>query len=83
MIQIKDVSFAYANGLETLHNINLSAKKGECILLCGESGCGKTTVTKLVNGLIPHFAEECDLKGNVQAAGLSVADTELYELANI
>lgn len=27
MIQIKDVSFAYANGLETLHNINLSAKK--------------------------------------------------------
>lgn len=81
MIQIKDVSFAYASGLETLHNINLSAKKGECILLCGESGCGKTTVTKLVNGLIPHFAEECDLKGNVQAAGFSVADTELYELA--
>lgn len=81
MIEIKDVSFGYGAGQEALHNVGLSVKKGECILLCGESGCGKTTVTKLVNGLIPHFTDGCSLRGSVQAAGFSVADTELYELA--
>lgn len=81
MVQIENVSFGYTAGLETLHNICFSAKQGECILLCGESGCGKTTVTKLINGLIPHFTERCDLRGTVKAAGLLIADTELYELA--
>ncbi|MFR2756859.1 MAG: hypothetical protein ACLTC0_14840 [Eisenbergiella massiliensis] len=27
------------------------------MVLTGESGCGKTTITKLINGLIPHFVE--------------------------
>lgn len=81
MIQIENVFFGYTTVSETLHNICLSAKKGECILLCGESGCGKTTVTKLINGLIPHFTEGCDFRGTVNVAGLLPADTELYELA--
>lgn len=81
MIQIKNVFFGYTTVSETLHNICLTVKKGECILLCGESGCGKTTVTKLINGLIPHFTEGCNLRGTVKAAELSTADTELYELA--
>lgn len=81
MVQIENVSFGYAAGSKTLHNISFSAKKGECILLCGESGCGKTTVTKLINGLIPYFTEGCNLKGIAKAAGLSTSDTELYELA--
>ena len=81
MIKIENVSFGYIDGQETLHDVNLSVRKGECILLCGESGCGKTTATKLINGLIPHFTEGCTLKGDVWAAGFPVADTELYELA--
>ena len=81
MIKIENVSFGYMDGQETLHDVELSVKKGECILLCGESGCGKTTVTKLVNGLIPHFTDGCALQGSVRAAGFPVADTELYELA--
>ena len=56
MIEIKDVNFRYA-GLDQagLYDFNLSVADGECILLCGASGCGKTTVTRLINGLIPHF----------------------------
>lgn len=58
MIEIKDVSFNYAgSGTEdrNLDKINLSIKKGECVLLCGQSGCGKTTITRLLNGLIPKY----------------------------
>lgn len=81
MIEIDDVTFRYQGGDAGLSEFSLSVKPGECILLCGESGCGKTTVTKLINGLIPHFTEECSLSGSVTAAGMPVADAQLYELA--
>ena len=56
MIKLRDVSFQYENSdKESVSHINMSVDKGECILLCGKSGCGKTTVTKLINGLIPHM----------------------------
>lgn len=81
MIKIEHVSFGYAQDYETLDQIHLHIAPGECVLLCGESGCGKTTVTKLVNGLIPHFVENGFLAGKVTADGMTVADTELYQLA--
>ena len=82
MISMDQVSFRYGTA-ETgaLQELNLQIRPGECLLLCGESGCGKTTVTKLINGLIPHFTEDCTLSGTVTTAGLPVARTELYELA--
>ncbi|HWQ80283.1 MAG TPA: energy-coupling factor ABC transporter ATP-binding protein [Anaerovoracaceae bacterium] len=81
MITIDNVSFGYAHEKDTLKNINFHIMPGECVLLCGKSGCGKTTVTKLVNGLIPHFIENGRLAGTVTAAGMEVAHTELYELS--
>lgn len=65
MIKLENVSFKYDNVKDgCLHDINLKVNKGECVLLCGESGCGKTTITRLINGLIPHFYEG-ELTGNV------------------
>ncbi len=81
MITINNVSFGYSDEKDTLKNINLHIREGECVLLCGKSGCGKTTLTKLINGLIPHFVENCRLDGTVVAAGMEVACTELYELS--
>ncbi len=81
MIHIEQVSFGYPDQPDSLHEFSLSVRKGECILLCGESGCGKTTVTRLINGLIPHFTENGRLKGNVEVGQALVADTEPYELA--
>ena len=81
MIEIERVSFSYTDDGETLSDISLSVGKGQCVLLCGGSGSGKTTVTKLINGLIPHFTEGGRLDGRVTAAGQVVADTELYRLA--
>ena len=56
MIEFENVSFSYT-GQEHggLHDINLKISDGECVLFCGRSGCGKTTITRLVNGLIPQF----------------------------
>ena len=81
MIDIEDVSFKYGSEeRECLKSIDLHISKGECVLLCGRSGCGKTTVTKLVNGLIPHF-DEGELRGKVTVAGMDVAGTEMYRLS--
>ncbi|MGM9992633.1 MAG: ABC transporter ATP-binding protein [Candidatus Bruticola sp.] len=50
-IDIKNVSFAYKEGVEVLHNISLSIKPGETIAFVGSSGGGKTTLSQL----IPRF----------------------------
>lgn len=81
MIQISNVNFQYANSeMGALHDVSLSVKEGECVLLCGESGCGKTTLTRLLNGLIPHFYEG-ELSGTVEVCGLNNKEEELYTIA--
>lgn len=82
MIKIKNVSFQYGQGSAKgqLRDINLSIGKGEVVLLCGESGCGKTTLTRLINGLIPHYYEG-ELEGEVLVGGKNVAQSSLYDLA--
>lgn len=57
MIELKNISFSYANNCENsgLRHIDLTVKKGELIILAGKSGCGKTTLTRVLNGLCPQF----------------------------
>ncbi|EET58382.1 ABC transporter, ATP-binding protein [Marvinbryantia formatexigens DSM 14469] len=81
MIDVSEVSFCYTQEGDTLRQVSFSVKPGACVLLCGESGCGKTTVTKLINGLIPHFTEGCRLQGSVLVDGMEVKNMQLYELA--
>ena len=58
MITLRNISFSYKGTKENnLYDISLHIPKGQCVLLCGGSGCGKTTLTRLINGLIPHFFE--------------------------
>ena len=81
MISIDRVSFGYGEAQETLSQVSASITPGECVLLCGASGCGKTTVTKLINGLIPAFTPGCRLEGRVEVDGLDPGTTPMYELA--
>ena len=83
MIEIDNVSFSYTKEKNTLEDIDLTIPQGELILLCGESGCGKTTITKLINGLIPHFTAGEQLTGAVRVDGTTVSDTKMYELAKV
>ena len=71
MIGLEQVSFGYGEKQETLSHVSATVARGECILLCGASGCGKTTVTKLINGLIPAFTPGCRLEGRVMVNGLA------------
>ena len=72
VIEFDNVSFSY--GIQTersLSNINFKVKEGEFILLTGQSGSGKTTITRLINGLIPHFFEG-SLTGSVKVIGNNI-----------
>ena len=80
MVEIEHASFSYDKKDEILNNINLSVSPGECILLCGESGCGKTTITKLINGLIPNFQENGVLSGCIKVNIMLVGKMEMYEI---
>ena len=83
MIRIENVSFHYGESQELcLNDVSLKINHGECVLLCGESGCGKTSLTRLINGLIPHFYEG-DFSGEVNIAGLDLTSTKPEELAHI
>lgn len=83
IIEIKNVSFCYKGSTEgLLNNVSLSFEKGETVLLCGASGCGKTTLIRLMNGLIPHYYQG-DFKGEVIVSGKNTRDIELYDLAGI
>ena len=47
LFAVEDLSFTYAGSDNvTLDHVNLSVEEGECLLLCGRSGCGKTTLLR-------------------------------------
>ncbi len=82
-IKLENVNFTY-EGMKSpaLKNINLEVKKGECVLLTGKSGCGKTTLTRVINGLIPHFYEG-ELRGDVFVSGKNIKNLASYEIAEL
>lgn len=73
MIVFDKVSFQYGNE-ETdepssgIHNISFHIGKGQCAILCGRSGAGKSTVLRLVSGLMPNFYTG-ELSGTVTVNG--------------
>lgn len=80
-IEIRQAGFQYENmRKESVKDINLTVCRGECVLLCGKSGCGKTTLTKLINGLIP-YCENGKKTGEVYILGKNIEEQPLYEVS--
>ena len=81
MITFQDFSFRYEEREEfTLKHIDLTIRTGEFVLLTGRSGCGKTTLIRCLNGLIPHFYPG-ERKGDVLLDGMSLLEAEPSHLA--
>ena len=81
IIEIKDVSYTYPGAKEvTLKKVNLSIEKGEFITLTGPSSCGKTTLCRCINGLIPHFYGG-EVEGEIIVNDLSVKENPINKLA--
>lgn len=53
-IDLKDVEFSYNKDAKVLNGINFKAKQGEVTALVGASGCGKTTILKLISRLYDY-----------------------------
>ncbi|MFR8045670.1 MAG: ABC transporter ATP-binding protein [Eggerthella lenta] len=73
----KGASAGYA-----LDDLELEVPAGEVVVLCGRSGCGKTTVTRLLNGLIPQFYEG-DLWGRADVLGVDPSVEPITRLATL
>ncbi len=83
MISFDKVSFSYKGTEEnSLHDISLHIPKGQCVLLCGLSGCGKTTLIRLINGLIPCFFEG-ELTGQITVCGIHTSDSNISRLSEV
>jgi len=67
MIKFNNVSFSYGKN-DVLKNFNLEIKKGDRICLFGESGCGKTTVLRLILGLEKTNSGEISKPENLKPA---------------
>ena len=89
-INIKNLYFNYqasentdqsnTNNVSTLNDISISVRKGECILLTGISGCGKTSILRTINGLIPNYYAGKVL-GTIEVLGELIQGLPIYDIS--
>jgi energy-coupling factor transporter ATP-binding protein EcfA2 len=76
-ISLQDVTFTYEGDIVALHNLNLTAHKGEFVVVLGANGAGKSTLCYLLSGIVPHIYGG-RRRGHVSVAGLDPWDEPLY-----
>lgn len=81
VIEIKDLKFSYPGAkAPVLKGVDLEIEQGDFVAIIGNNGCGKSTLCKVMNGLIPHFITG-DFEGSVQAAGVETRESDIGTLA--
>jgi energy-coupling factor transporter ATP-binding protein EcfA2 len=80
---IENLSFQYRTRPEpAIQNISLSLNPGEMLLIAGSSGCGKTTLARCINGLIPRSYGGAR-SGKVLLHGKDVSEMTLVQVAQV
>ncbi|MCL4507097.1 MAG: energy-coupling factor ABC transporter ATP-binding protein [Chloroflexi bacterium] len=83
-IRVARLSYAYRNRAEqALTDISAEFKPGEVTLIAGASGCGKTTLIRCINGLIPQSYTAGRLSGEVTLFGRNNAVMQLAEISQV
>ena len=83
MITFRNVSLIYPNSLRTvLDGLSIEVKEGEMVLVIGHTGVGKSSLIKLVNGLIPHHTGGI-LSGEIEVAGRSTRSLKPGQLSDV
>lgn len=81
MIEIRDLTYTYPGAeTPTLRGVDLELERGDFLAIVGNNGCGKSTLCKVMNGLIPHFIAG-EFTGTVEIDGASTLESEIGELA--
>lgn len=81
-IELDGLDFTYLNAPQTLFDINLNISAGECIVLMGGSGSGKTTITRVINGLAGGYYRGT-VSGQVKLAGQLAIQLSSWERSTL
>ena len=80
-LTVENLTFQYRRRSKpAIEKINFSVQAGQVILIAGSSGCGKTTLMRCINGLIPHTYSG-EMNGDIHLFGKSVTGLELAEIS--
>lgn len=80
-VTLRDVSFTYPGAAApTLRHVDLDVPEGDFLAIMGANGCGKSTLCKTMNGLIPQFIVG-DLSGSITVCGVDAARSHIGDLA--
>ena len=78
---IDNLSFRYRDRQgAAIHNISFEAQPGEILLIAGASGCGKTTLIRCINGLVPR-SYKGEMNGRVLVFGEETAKWKLSQIS--
>lgn len=81
MIQVKDMSFKYKEGAAAaIRDINLTIPDGQFVGITGAAGSGKSTLTYIFNGIVPHCYPG-DFYGSVTIDGHDTIETSLTDIS--
>lgn len=82
-VWVRDLTFRYRERPEpALRDITFEAYAGELLLIAGASGCGKTTLIRCLNGLIPR-SYKGELSGEILLDGKAIANLSLARISQI
>lgn len=82
-VALGKATFRYSGkSSNAIHSVDLDIHEGEFVLLTGRSGCGKTTVARLINGLIPHFYEG-ELEGTAKVSGTETREMGIGDIGKM